>query len=306
MAALGAGKVQSKAMMYDSSKACDRCAVTQARLECMQCNSSYCRSCHLLVHLRDAAKRDHTPLPLLASVLMRAAAQRARVRVLERAGVTAESDEAEEADQTALRVGHFGRLGAGAGSAFPHFGGRAGSTRLIGHGKLLRASGAPLGVHHARLHLAGVAAARARNRWHCAGRVIMWQKSPWKSLVLHVKKNSASAPDGSPLTAFAALYSEYKTEGSKAVLDAEAAMKDLFEGRFLSFERYISFLVLFHAMALRVSTSSWPLPPWDISRSQSILRVASTAAPVSGAEVAARLAGEPAQTAFTTVYEKRD
>jgi hypothetical protein len=129
--------------------------------------------------------------------------------------------------------------------------------------------------------------------------VIIWHASPWKSLVLHVKRKSASNADGSPVTAFAALYQEYKVEGTKEVLDAEAPMKDLCEGRFLSLERYISFLVMFHAMALRVSTSSWPLPPWDISRSQSILRVASTAAPVSGAEVAARLAGEPAPTEFT-------
>ena len=151
-------------------------------------------------------------------------------------------------------------------------------------------------MHHARTHLADVAAQRARNRWRCATRVLIWRASPWKSLVLHVKQQSATLPDGSTMSEFAALYREYKTTGSKAVLDAEATMKDLFEGRLLSFERYISFLVLFHAMALRVSTSSWPLPPWDISRSQSILRVASTAAPVSGAEVAARLAGEPAPT----------
>jgi len=304
LAALGSGKGQSKAMMYDNSKLCDRCAVTPARLECMMCTSAFCRSCHLIVHLRgDVAKREHEPLPLLAAVLMRASAQRARLRLMERAGISPEMDEAEEVDQTALRVGHFGRLGAGAGTAFPHFGGRAGSTRLTGHGKLLQASGAPLGVHHARLHLADVAAQRARNRWRCACRVLIWQASPWKSLVLHVKKNSATNADGSPMTAFAALYRDFSTAGSKAVLDAEAPMKDLFEGRFLSFERYISFLVLFHAMALKVSSTSWPLPPWDISRSQSILRVASTAAPVSGAEVAARLAGEPAPTAFT-VYRR--
>ena len=75
-------------------------------------------------------------------------------------------------------------------------------------------------------------------------------------------------------------------------------MKDFYEGRFASLERYIGFLVMFHSMALRVASTSWPLPPWDISRSQSILRVASTAAPVSGAEVAAQLAGSAAPTAF--------
>ena len=297
LASLGAGKATTKAMMYDKNQLCDRCAVVNAHMACMQCAQSYCRSCHLIMHLRgDSTKRDHTPLPLLAVVLMRASAQRARKRVLERSGVTPEQDEAEPADPTAARVGHFGRLGAGAGNAFPSFGALAGGTMLSGHGKMLHAEGAPLGVHHARTHLADVAAQRARNRWRCATRVLIWRASPWKSLVLHVKQQSATLPDGSVMSEFGALYREYKTTGSKAVLDAEATVKDLFEGRLLSFERYISFLVLFHAMALRVSTSSWPLPPWDISRSQSILRVASTAAPVSGAEVAARLAGEPAPT----------
>lgn len=50
--------------------------------------------------------------------------------------------------------------------------------------------------------------------------------------------------------------------------------------------------VMFHAMALNVSYTSWPLPPFDISRSQSILRVASTAAPCSGAEVVHQLVRE--------------
>lgn len=53
--------------------------------------------------------------------------------------------------------------------------------------------------------------------------------------------------------------------------------------RYASLERYLSFLVLFHAMADRVA-SFMPLH-FEIWRSQSQLRVATTAAPISAAEV---------------------
>jgi len=74
-------------------------------------------------------------------------------------------------------------------------------------------------------------------------------------------------------------------EGSPfEVRGREAPMEDLYESRIASLERMIAFMVMFHAMASRVA-SFWPLN-FDLSRSQSSLRVASTAAPVSGAEVA--------------------
>ena len=57
----------------------------------------------------------------------------------------------------------------------------------------------------------------------------------------------------------------------------------MYENRFASLERYVAFLVFFHAMAKRVA--SFPLLPFDISRSQSQLRIATTAAPISAAEV---------------------
>jgi hypothetical protein len=302
MAGLAEGKVVSThELALAGHVLCDRCAALPARKECMQCRSSYCMSCHFIVHLRGGeAMRDHTPLPLSAAVRMRMSAQRARERLLKRAGVTSESDEVEEVDPAAAAMSNFGRFGAGAGAAFPDFGEQAASVMLKGHGRLLHVAGAPMGIHHARKHLSGVAAARARNRWRCAGRVLIWRANPWKALILHVKVASAQT-DGTPVSDFRALYAGMASAdvGAKAVLDAEAVMKDIFEGRWASLERYIGFLVLFHAMALRVSCSSWPLPSWDISRSQSILRVASTAAPISGAEVAHQLAGEPAPTAFT-------
>jgi len=55
------------------------------------------------------------------------------------------------------------------------------------------------------------------------------------------------------------------------------------ENRYASLERYLGFLVLFHSMAQRVATFA-PLR-FDCWRSQSQLRVATTAAPISAAEV---------------------
>ncbi len=63
-----------------------------------------------------------------------------------------------------------------------------------------------------------------------------------------------------------------------------------YDGRFASLERLIAGYVLLHAMADRVS-SFWPLR-YDKSRSQSGTRVASTASPVSGADLFSRN-GEP-------------
>jgi len=63
-------------------------------------------------------------------------------------------------------------------------------------------------------------------------------------------------------------------------LDKCQPIEHLFESRVASFERYVGFLVTFHSMADHAS-KPWLLPSWDISRSQSNLRVATTACPVS-------------------------
>jgi hypothetical protein len=301
LSGLGAGHVVSAlAIALISPPTCDHCGAAPARKECMMCHTHLCAACNVIVHEHgSAAMREHTPLPLSAALRMRLSAQRARQRLLERTGVTEENDEAEVVKEAPPGIA-WGSLGAGAGDSFPHFGSLAASMRLTGHGKLLQNSGAPLGFHHGKRHLAGVAAARARARWRSAVRVIIWSANPWKALLLRIKQSSVRTDAGEEPSAFRALYDASASAdiSSRAVLDAEAPLTNLFEGRFASLERYVGFLVMFHAMALRVSCSSWPLPPWDISRSQSILRVASTAAPVSGAEVAAQLAGEPQPTAF--------
>jgi len=67
------------------------------------------------------------------------------------------------------------------------------------------------------------------------------------------------------------------------VLNHCTALETWYENRYASLERYLSFLVLFHAMAHRVA-SFLPLS-FDTSRSQSQLRIATTAAPISAAEI---------------------
>ena len=66
----------------------------------------------------------------------------------------------------------------------------------------------------------------------------------------------------------------------RKTLDRMQPLEHLFESRVGSFERYVAFLVMFHAMAEKAS-KPWLLRAWDISKSQSSLRVATTACPVS-------------------------
>jgi hypothetical protein len=59
----------------------------------------------------------------------------------------------------------------------------------------------------------------------------------------------------------------------------QARVEQLIESRYCSSERMIGFMVTFHAMARKVA-DFWPLR-FDINRSQSGLRIATTAAPVA-------------------------
>ena len=53
----------------------------------------------------------------------------------------------------------------------------------------------------------------------------------------------------------------------------------LYESRIAALERYIAFCVMFHAMADHCN-KPWLLVPWDMARSQSNLRIATTASPI--------------------------
>jgi len=293
LAKLGAGVVVTpEAMLLSGSNRnmCDRCGDRAAKKVCLNCGGQqFCILCSIMVHAHGGPEsKGHVPLPILAALRMRLKARQARVRLLLRKG---EGNDAGDGAQQAQTVA-FDALGADVGSAFPGFGIRSAAIMLKGHGKLLAAQGAPLGMHHARALLSHVAADRARQRWKTAITAVCAARNPWKRLLMDL-----AAQGEESFSKFANVIEEVDI-ASHALLAAEAPMKDVYEGRFASLERYIAFLVMFHAMALRVSFTSWPLPPWDISRSQSILRVASTAAPVSGAEVAAQLAGEAAHAAF--------
>ena len=67
------------------------------------------------------------------------------------------------------------------------------------------------------------------------------------------------------------------------LLDSQSLLEGLVESRVLSAERLLAFFVAFHAMAARVA-GTWPLT-FDLARSQSGLRIATTAAPVSASDL---------------------
>ena len=72
-------------------------------------------------------------------------------------------------------------------------------------------------------------------------------------------------------------------------MERQAFVQSLYEGRMASLERFVSFLICFHAMGKRVQ-DFWPrvscgMLGYDMSRSHSIMRIATTASPVSGSEV---------------------
>ena len=98
----------------------------------------------------------------------------------------------------------------------------------------------------------------------------------------------------------AAPASKYAQLGTDELMRRQLLVQVLSETRFDSLQRLCAFFVLFHAMGKAVA-DWWPrascgLLGYDMSRSQSILRVATTASPVSGMEVRERMLEIRAQT----------
>ena len=82
---------------------------------------------------------------------------------------------------------------------------------------------------------------------------------------------------------------KFKTENNAALMQKQVLVQTLYEGRFASLERFVGFLILFHRLGKRVQ-DFWPsvscgVLGYDMSRSHSIMRIATTASPVSGSEV---------------------
>jgi len=67
---------------------------------------------------------------------------------------------------------------------------------------------------------------------------------------------------------------------AQRVQDYQQVVQQFYECRVAAIERYVSFCVMFHAMAEKAHTP-WFCVPWDMARSQSNLRVATTASPVA-------------------------
>lgn len=82
----------------------------------------------------------------------------------------------------------------------------------------------------------------------------------------------------------------FATEGScGAQMDHQELLQNLHESRYAQLQRFVAFCVMFHAMGARVR-NFWPAISfgflgYDMARSQSQLRVASTASPISGCNV---------------------
>jgi hypothetical protein len=75
-------------------------------------------------------------------------------------------------------------------------------------------------------------------------------------------------------------FSSKLDSSTRQVQDLQVIVQQFYECRIASLERYLAFCVMFHAMAAACA-KPWFLFPWDIARSQSNLRVATTASPIS-------------------------
>jgi hypothetical protein len=103
----------------------------------------------------------------------------------------------------------------------------------------------------------------------------------------------AIAPDGTSFNTF---------------VDSQELLMRLYESRFASLQRAVSFFVMFHEMGKRVA-DFWPsvsfgLLGYRMDRSHSIMRIATTASPVSGADVRSMMMQLSCETEWKTVNSR--
>ena len=94
--------------------------------------------------------------------------------------------------------------------------------------------------------------------------------------------------------AWMARHPRFRGKNTGQLMHAQLDVQALYETRFASLQRFVSHTVLFHAMAQSVQDfwTNWSLGllGYDMSRTQSIMRIATTASPVSGSDVRERMA----------------
>jgi len=99
--------------------------------------------------------------------------------------------------------------------------------------------------------------------------------------------------EGTPIGASLCSSADGKKYTTAWLLQSQRLLETLYETRYASLQRLVAFFVAFHALG-RAVQNFWPrasfgLLGYDMSRSQSMMRVATTASPVSGAMVLERI-----------------
>jgi len=81
----------------------------------------------------------------------------------------------------------------------------------------------------------------------------------------------------------------FRGMSNEMLMDHQHMLQTLYESRHASLQRFVAFLIMFHKMGKTVAdffpNVSFGLLGYDMSRTHSIMRIATTASPVSGAEV---------------------
>lgn len=90
---------------------------------------------------------------------------------------------------------------------------------------------------------------------------------------------------------------------AKHVQDNQKVVQQFYECRIAQLERYLSFCVVFHTMAETVCKPVWK-HPWNIARSQSNLRVATTSSPISSGPQEKGHMSQEVKVVAKTMYER--